>query len=828
MKKKIFMLLTLVMTAMTASAYKLTAVTDPAGRGTISFNVAGVDGVSEAAEGQDVYVTIAPTTGWVVNMSTGKWGAADALARRMATAAPADDDVELLDEIGLTFVTENATTRTRTYKFTMERADAEISCTYKKLLTHEDITILPIADQTYTGEAIEPTITVKDGSPVLTLGTDYTVTYSSNVNAALKTATENAPTVTITAVSTSETYAGETSVTFTILPKALEASMIGDITAVTYNTEAFTPEPAVTYNSMTLAKGTDFTYGYSNNTNAALSTATENAPTVTISAVANGNYSGSASKTFTINPATLTAATLEETNLLYDKTELSAVVASVTAGTLPVPSTDYDVTNNSATNVGNYTAIITGKNNFTGSVETPFSIVPAAAQLFTLTVEPDEFTYDATEKIPAVTVKDGDDVLTLWNEETQTGDYALTITNNVNAGTATVTATGKGNYVGTQTATFTIDKAELTVTADNKSVTFGDAKPTFTVSYEGFAGNDTEANLGGTLSFDCDYVQNQSGVGSYAITPKGLTADNYNIGYEDGTLTVGKKSFGDGDVSITVPGVTYTGKPLTPAPTVRFHGMTLVEGTDYTTEYSDNVDWGTGKATIKGQGNYDGEAEATFNISRRDLNDDNIKIAYIYQEVYDTEEHTPRIEVRDGLVPLVLGVDYKVTFRDNVEAGSARVTFEGLGNYKGKVKKYFNIKSYVIDAEMIQAIADQAWTGEAVEPAVTVVNGTMTLTEGKDYTVKYKNNVNEGTATVIVNGTGNFRSIDLVKTFKIVKKAETEADPGTIEDPGNATAIAAPAAGGLPVGTAYTLGGLKAKANEKGVVIIDGRLVLKK
>ena len=137
-------------------------------------------------------------------------------------------------------------------------------------------------------------------------------------------------------------------------------------------------------------------------------------------------------------------------------------------------------------------------------MEAPFSIVPADAQLFTLTVDPNEFTYDATEKIPAVTVKDGDDVLTLWNEETQTGDYALTITNNVNAGTATVTATGKGNYVGTQTATFTIDKAELTVTADNKSVTFGDAKPTFTVSYEGFAGEDTEADLGGTLAFDCD------------------------------------------------------------------------------------------------------------------------------------------------------------------------------------------------------------------------------------------------------------------------------------------------------------------------------------
>ena len=78
MEKKIFMLLTLVMTAVTASAYQLIAVTDPAGRGTISINVAGVDGVSAAAAGQDVYVTIDTKTGWVVNPPVGKWGDDDA------------------------------------------------------------------------------------------------------------------------------------------------------------------------------------------------------------------------------------------------------------------------------------------------------------------------------------------------------------------------------------------------------------------------------------------------------------------------------------------------------------------------------------------------------------------------------------------------------------------------------------------------------------------------------------------------------------------------------------------------------------------------------
>lgn len=47
----------------------------------------------------------------------------------------------------------------------------------------QDIWIQTIADQTYTGEAIEPEIVVKDGETTLVLGTDYTVAYTNNTNA---------------------------------------------------------------------------------------------------------------------------------------------------------------------------------------------------------------------------------------------------------------------------------------------------------------------------------------------------------------------------------------------------------------------------------------------------------------------------------------------------------------------------------------------------------------------------------------------------------------------------------------------------------------------
>ena len=53
---------------------------------------------------------------------------------------------------------------------------------------------------------------------------------------------------------------------------------------------------------------------------------------------------------------------------------------------------------------------------------------------------------------------------------------------------------------------------------------------------------------------------------------------------------------------------------MKPEPIVKYDGATLVKGTDYTLEYSDNVEVGKAKVTIKGMGNYTGEVEASFQI----------------------------------------------------------------------------------------------------------------------------------------------------------------------------------------------------------------------
>lgn len=213
MKKKILSLLALVMTTMTASATDVPTfqlIKGTSEHGTITFKVGENTDASTAQEGQTVTVTLTPSEGWAAGQTSGIWMAAVAASRRVAGA-----EIDLLDKFELTPVSG----KKNQWTFTMERADAKISATYRKLLTHADISISDIADMTYNGSALKPAVTVKDGQTTLELDKDYTVTYSNNVNAGEATAAENAPTATITGIGE---YAGTVAKTFTI-KKATDA-----------------------------------------------------------------------------------------------------------------------------------------------------------------------------------------------------------------------------------------------------------------------------------------------------------------------------------------------------------------------------------------------------------------------------------------------------------------------------------------------------------------------------------------------------------------------------------------------------------------------------
>ena len=171
--------------------------------GGIVFTNTASEEITSAAENDVVTVTITPDEGWVVDQISGQWYAAEVAARNRA------QDINLLNSIELT------SAGTNTWTFTMKRAYAEVGATYKKLLTHADITI-DIAPAIYNGVAQTPTVTVKDGTTTLVEGTDYTVSYSNSVNVG---------TATITVIGVGK-YSGDVTKTFNIGPATITVSGI--------------------------------------------------------------------------------------------------------------------------------------------------------------------------------------------------------------------------------------------------------------------------------------------------------------------------------------------------------------------------------------------------------------------------------------------------------------------------------------------------------------------------------------------------------------------------------------------------------------------------
>ena len=113
----------------------------------------------------------------------------------------------------------------------------------------------------------------------------------------------------------------------------------------------------------------------------------------------------------------------------------------------------------------------------------------------------------------------------------------------VNVSGYTLSGADAGNYLLVQPAglTASIQRASLNVTVNNASKTYdGRAfSASKEVSFSGFVNGETESVLGGTLSYS-GTAQGAVNAGIYGLSASGLTADNYNLSYTAGSLTIGK------------------------------------------------------------------------------------------------------------------------------------------------------------------------------------------------------------------------------------------------------------------------------------------------
>ena len=100
------------------------------------------------------------------------------------------------------------------------------------------------------------------------------------------------------------------------------------------------------------------------------------------------------------------------------------------------------------------------------------------------------------------------------------------------------------------------------------------------------------------------------------------------------------------------------------------------------------------------------------------------------------------------------------------------VTFTGAGENAGGGSTSPAIEPKSVSLLAISGISDKTYTGQAQTQAIVVKDGDVTLTEGTDYDVAYADNINAGTASVVITGRGNYEGT-VTKTFTIKKASNT-------------------------------------------------------
>ena len=334
------------------------------------------------------------------------------------------------------------------------------------------ISVEAIADQTYTGSALTPKVVVKAGSKVLTQNVDYTVVYSNNVNV-------GTASVKITGKGS---YKGSYTENFKIVACSIAQATCSRIADQTYSGKAIEPTFTVTYKNRTLRKGTDYTVSFKDNVKIGTATAI---------ITGKGNFEGTKEITFKITePSEITVGSIADQT--YTGSALTPKVVVKEGSKVLTKNVDYTVSYSNNIKVGTASVKITGKGSYKGSYTVNFKILPCAISKAGIRKIIDQ-RYNGNELKPSVS-------LTYKYKTLKKGtDYTVSYSNNINAGTATVTITGIGSYEGTASTTFQIKPRSLReVTArkiSTQEYTGQEITPKLNLTYKGK-----------TLTENVDYV----------------------------------------------------------------------------------------------------------------------------------------------------------------------------------------------------------------------------------------------------------------------------------------------------------------------------------
>ena len=596
-------------------------------------------------------------------------------------------------------------------EFTIEAAGIE---------AYEDKANLSETSYEYDGKEKRPEVRIEG----LTEGQDYEVSYEANINAG------KAKVI----ISGKGNYTGNFGKVFEIMPgsiKKLEEKIVLSENSYIYDGKAKTPKVSVEG----LTEGTDYEVSYEDNLSVG---------TAKVILKGKGNYTDTVEKTFTIGHTGIEAykdkASLSGTSYEYDGTEKRPEVRIEGLA----EGQDYEVSYEANINAGKAKVIVSGRGNYGGSFEKTFEIISSSILKVEekVTLSEESSIYNGLPKTPKVSI----------GGLTEEIDYEVSYTDNLNAGTGKVIITGKGNYAGTAEKEFTIEAAgieayEEKANLSETSYEYDGTEKRPEVTIEGLTeGQDYEVSYEANIN---------AGKAKVIISGKGNYTGSFGKVFE---IMPGSIKKLEEKIVLSENSYIYDGKAKIPK--VSIEGLT--EGTDYEVSYEDNINVGTAKVIFEGKGNYTDTVEKTFTIGHTGIEayKDKANLSETSYE-YDGTEKTPEVRI-EGLTE---GQDYEVTYEENINAGEAKVIVNGRGNYGGSFVRTFSIVPSSItklEEKIILSESSYIYDGKAKTPKASIEG----LTEGTDYEVSYSDNINVGTAKVILVGKGNYKDT-VEKTFTI-------------------------------------------------------------
>ncbi len=285
---------------------------------------------------------------------------------------------------------------------------------------------------------------------------------------------------------------------------------------------------------------------------------------------------------------------------------------------------------------------------------------------------------------------------------------------------------------------------------------------------------DGEVLLEEGVDYDLSYENNINvGTATIVVTFKG----NYD-GVKRVPFNILAQELSNSDISFTGVEDSYVfeDKAIEPTPEIRYGDRLLEADKDYTLSYENNISVGTANINITFIGNYSGTSSINFEITAKDVtNDENLISSSIPAQTYTGTPLEPKPEVKYGDKVLEEGKDYTLEYENNTDVGEATVKVIFTGDYTGEKDYTFEIQKKEIteDNTEITQIEDAAYTGSEIRPEMTIKVDGLTLEANKDFTVTYENNLNVGTATVNIEFIGNY-SGEMNREFHIMPFVVTD------------------------------------------------------